>query len=77
MRKEVKKMFDMADQFSASSAKGQEWLRTLRADFGKGLISGSVEINKLSGYVRGLWAAGIIDVEQLDNFDKVKADAGY
>lgn len=77
MNKDVKKIFDMADQFSANSPKGQEWLRDLRSDFGKGLISGSVEINKLSGYVRGLWASGVIDIEQINDFDKVKADAGY
>lgn len=75
MRESIKKMFELAEQFSANSSKGMDWLHDLKTDYGTGRISG--EIYTLSGYVRGLWAAGVISLEQLDDFDKIKVEAGF
>jgi hypothetical protein len=75
MRETVIKMFELAEQFSVNSSKGLDWLNDLKSDYGTGRVSGEIYI--LSGYVTGLWAAGVISIEQLDDFDKIKAEAGY
>lgn len=74
MRPIVLKMFEMAEKFSANSPKGQDWLHDLRADADAGL---NAWMNTLTGYVRGLWAAGVIGIEELDDFDKLRVEAGY
>lgn len=74
MRPIVLKMFEMAEKFSSNHPKGLEWLQALREDAESGL---SAWMNTLNGYVRGLWAAGIIGTEDLDDFDKLRAEAGY
>lgn len=57
------------------NSRGHDWLDDLRSDIEAGLIPAWV--NTLKGYIRGLWAAGVIELEDLDDFDKILVDAGY
>lgn len=67
----VEQMFALANEFSSTLPKGLEWLHALKEDACSGSNSW---MHTLNGYVAGLWVSGVISIEQLDDFDKLKAD---
>lgn len=70
------KLFNLAEQLSKGSYNGLQWLIDLKSDAFTAQLPGWRE--RLTGYVVGLWAAGFISLEQLDDFEKlrVRAEAG-
>lgn len=62
-------LFEMAARLSADSTKRLEWLQALRDDANEGQ---SAWLEMLNGFVRGLWAAGMIDLCDVDYFDKLR-----
>lgn len=74
MRAKADKLFDIAVSLTPEGTGGQDWLEDLRADAEAGLPAWA---NTLKGYVRGLWGAGVIGLEDFDDFDKALVDAGY
>lgn len=75
MRQIDMELFVLAEHISAGSEKGLDWLADLKHDALAGELNGWVD--RLAGYIRGLWAAGFIGIEQLDDFDKLRAELGY
>lgn len=75
MRTAAYQLFIKAKELTpGNNSKGHEWLDALQSDADAGL---NAWVNTLKGYVRGLWAAGIIEIEDIDDFDKILVDAGY
>lgn len=68
------RLFDIAIRLTPIETGGQDWLEDLKADAEAGLPAWA---NTLKGYVRGLWGAGVIELEDFDDFDKALVDAGY
>ncbi len=75
MRKIDVNLFTLAEQLSKGSENGLQWVIDLKSDAFTAQLPGWME--RLAGYVVGLWAAGFISLEQLDNFDKLRAEAGF
>lgn len=75
MRAAAIQIFKKAKELTpGDDSRGNEWLDALQSDAEAGL---NAWVNTLKGYLRGLWAAGIIEIEDIDDFDKILIDAGY
>lgn len=75
IRKVDVELFALAEQFSKGTAKGLQWVNDLKIDAFTYQLPSWIE--RLTGYVHGLWAVDVISLEQLDDFDKLKAEAGF
>ncbi len=67
-------MFELAKMPSADHPVGFEYLESLELDADAGLDAWA---NSLNGYVKGLHAAGVIDIADVDEFDRLRAEARY
>lgn len=63
------KMFDMAEKFSKKT-KGEDLIYDWRLDAKAGREPDWKKM--LHGYVRGLWAAGVISEDDMDDWYKLK-----
>lgn len=53
--------------------RAHEWLVYFRDEANRGFPW----VDKLKGFVRGLWAAEVIEIEDLDDIDKLLLELGF
>lgn len=75
MRFSANQLFNKAKELTPDdNGRGHEWLGELQIEANAGQ---QAWVNTLKGYIRGLWAAGLIEIEDVDDFDQLLIEAGY
>lgn len=75
MKQKLIQLIEEARNLTSNGA-GDEWLQAVREDTETNRVSTAHIMPTLRGYVRGLYTAGAIDHEALDDFDKSADEKG-